>query len=168
MHSFRLLTCRFSFFQPLFLATALVFAFATPQAKALGPHGDLFAGYSHLSSKYEGDNGFQFDGHLKVAPFLGAEGSVSIYPDVAGGGTGYLYLFGPRATVSIKKVHLFAHFLLGGEHSDTYSSFVYGGGGGLDYSFQRHLAWRFQGDALHEPNNPGVTGSFATGPVLRF
>lgn len=140
--------------------------FCSLQARALGPHGDLFGGYSHLSSGGVGENGWQVDGHLKLVPFLGAEAGVSGYSQ--NGGNGYLYLFGPRATVGIHRVHLFAHFLVGAAHSPGANNFIYGGGGGLDLGLISHVAWRFEGDGFHEPNTATGGGRFATGPVLRF
>ncbi|HEY9125685.1 MAG TPA: hypothetical protein VIM62_01080 [Acidobacteriaceae bacterium] len=160
---FRSFSIRRIILSSTFLAAA-AFLFNSSQAKALGPHGDISAGYSRLFNSGADANGWQVDGHLKMAPFLGAEAGVSGY----GGGNDYLYLFGPRATVSAANLHLFAHFLIGGEHSGGVNEFVYGGGGGVDVSFFPHLAWRFAGDGFREPS-PGVSfGRFTTGPVLRF
>lgn len=180
MRLFHLPICRFSSFfasvsgivsgiaplRAMGLAAGLILALAPHTARALGPHGDLSAGYSHLWSAHEGDNGWQIDGHLKVAPFLGAEASVAEYS--ANSGSAYLYLFGPRVTVGVRRVHLFAHFLAGANHATGTHDFVYAAGGGLDYALLPHIGWRFEGDDLHEPSAPATAGRFTTGPVLRF
>jgi hypothetical protein len=166
MLSLRLPIRRFSLVSILSFA-ALLFIAAAPRANALGPHGDLYAGYSRLWDSTTGNNGWQVDGHIKVAPFLGAEAGVSGYSD-SGGGNTYLYLFGPRATVSVRRTHLFAHFLIGGNHASGFNEFIYAVGGGVDIGLIPHLGWRFAGDGLREPSASAGAGQFTTGPVLRF
>lgn len=152
------------------IAATLLLALVAASAHARGgPHGDLFAGYSRLESN-GGYNGWEADGHLKLAPFLGAEANISGYNNVQpDGSNGYLYLFGPRATVSAGGVHLFARFLVGDQHFGggfSGNNFAYGGGGGVEVPVFIHLAWRFSGDSIRA--NSINSGRFSTGPVLRF
>lgn len=86
----------------------------------------------------------------------------------------YNFLFGPQFSYPGRKFSPFAHFLIGGEHSDVTRSesltsssglgtgisalanplaesgivFAMALGGGVDYSITRNLAWRIQSDSL--------------------
>jgi opacity protein-like surface antigen len=101
-------------------------------------------------------------------------------------------LFGPQVSVPLDKITPFAHLLIGDtdvsytadsslphfSFLSANNSFTYGGGGGLDYRFTRHLAVRCQADWLHNGFNTqdnqlsyrlkrNVAG-VSTGIVFRF
>ncbi|HUX45978.1 MAG TPA: hypothetical protein VMV57_14610 [Terracidiphilus sp.] len=156
-------------------------------ARAQLPKGDLFFGYSRTGNdafypNVGGLNGWEASGYLKIQkPFLGVEADVSHY------GLGAnaviprttLYLFGPRVTVGFAGVHLFAHGLVGGEHSVNTSAslpvsanaLTYALGGGLDVPLAPFFGWRVQGDRIWVPSLPSTGGTparFSTGIVFRF
>lgn len=169
----------------LFLLLTLSF-FLTPAARALGPGGDVYFGYSHIGSNLfypnePGLNGWQLTGHVKFMPFVGVEGDVAHYGIGASSSTPRTttVLFGPRVTVGPPPVHLFVHALLGGEHSANSGGPIpisgdamavdFGGGG--DVRIAPFFAWRVTLDYLNAPTqttqNPGHT-RFGTGLVFRF
>ncbi|KAA6460891.1 hypothetical protein DYQ86_11445 [Acidobacteria bacterium AB60] len=146
---------------------------------------DAYFGYSRLGSNtfypnVGGLNGWNAAVHIHMRPFLGAEG------DVAHWGLGASadipkttsYLFGPRVTLKALGVALFAHGLIGGEHSSSsagvnisQSNFAYALGGGVDLPVLPFFAWRVGADRITAPNLSPANGQkyrFNTGLVLRF
>lgn len=87
-------------------------------------------------------------------------------------------LFGPRASVSIGKFTPFAELLLGVAHqtdsggavSNSDTAFATAVGGGLDYKLIKGVAWRLQGDSIHESLFGHGENDFrlSTGIVFRF
>jgi hypothetical protein len=154
-------------------------------ARALGPKGDAYVGYSRVGSEafypnVGGLNGWQAALHIKMKPFLGGEADVAQY----GLGTDSTiprtttFMAGPRITVGALGVKVFAHGLAGGEHSANSSglpisgtSFAYALGGGLDVPLMPFFAWRVTGDYLSAPTLSPGTGTrarFGVGIVFRF
>ncbi|HXY04431.1 MAG TPA: hypothetical protein VEI49_12725 [Terriglobales bacterium] len=182
------------------LATALLFAsFAVAQI----PSGNVFFGYSHTSTNLvpgqgTGLNGWNASGEAKVLPFIGlvadmsgvygSEGlsvvcPVQVLPTCPSQATSadlseYNFLFGPRASFSVRKLRPFVHALIGISHirassagnSNTNTSFGDALGGGLDYHLIPLLAWRFQFDALQTRffNSSQSNLRFSTGLVVHF
>jgi len=149
------------------------------------PKADVYVGYSRLGSDAfysdtSGLNGWQGALNVKVMPFVGIEGDVSQF----GLGTSSdkvrttTYLFGPRVTVGALGVRVFAHGLVGGEHSSSSgnasvdgSSYTYALGGGVDLPLVPLFSWRITGDYLEAPNLTTENGNhyrFGTGLVFRF
>jgi hypothetical protein len=167
------------------LLFAVILLSIAPAARAIGPKGDLYLGYSRLGSNAfypntGGLNGLEGAAHLKVGRFLGVEGDISHY----GYGTDAAiphtttYLFGPRFTVGAVGVKVFAHALVGGEHSSSSGgvnlddgSFAYALGGGLDVPIAPFFGWRVNGDYIDAPalsTQNETKGRFSTGLVFRF
>ncbi|MGA8044097.1 MAG: hypothetical protein WCA37_14970 [Terracidiphilus sp.] len=176
---------RYTSICPLLLAIFLIFL-CLPAAQAQLPKGDLFFGYSRTGSDVfypntGGLNGWHAAGSLKVAPFLSADADVAHYglgADSAVPRT-TTYLFGPRVTVGALGFKVFAHGLIGGEHSAnnggpvhiSEGAFAYALGGGLDVPIAPFFGWRFLVDRIDAPSisPPGGTDiRFSTGLVFHF
>ena len=89
---------------------------SAPRARALGPKGDVFFGYSRTGSNtfypnVGGLNGWEATGHLHMRPFLGVEGDVAHYGLGADSSVPRTttVLLGPRVTVGAARIKLFAH-----------------------------------------------------------
>jgi len=183
---------------PVF-ATLLLFAsFAAAQI----PSGNVFFGYSHTSTNLvpgqgTGLNGWNASGEAKVLPFIGLVADISgVYgspglpqvcpvllvpgcPSIASANLSeYNFLFGPRASFSVRKFRPFVHALIGISHirasaagsSNTNTSFGDALGGGLDYHLIPAIAWRFQFDALQTRffSSSQSNLRFSTGLVVHF
>lgn len=183
---------------PVF-ATVLLFAsFAAAQI----PSGNVFFGYSHTSTNLApgqgtGLNGWNASGEMKVLPFIGlvadlsgvygSQGLPAVCPVLAlptcssatnANLSEYNFLFGPRASFSVRKFRPFVHALIGISHirasaggsSNTNTSFGDALGGGLDYHLIPAIAWRFQFDALQTRffNSSQSNLRFSTGLVVHF
>lgn len=168
-------------------ALAIAMSSSAGMASAQVPKGDLFFGYSRLGTdafypNVGGLNGWEATGHFKVGlPFLGAEADVARYGTGANDGIPRTttFLFGPRVTLGAVGVHIFAHGLIGTEHSSNSDSnlsisqtdFAYALGGGLDVPVLPFFAWRVQGDRIEAPSispSEGTHARFTTGLVFRF
>ena len=150
---------------------------------------DAFIGYSRLGSdafypNVGGLNGWEGALHIHVMPFIGVEGDVAHY----GLGADAIvprtttYLFGPRVSLKALGINLFAHGMLGGEHSANSSNsgggvsiseggFAYALGGGIDLPILPFFAWRFSADHISAPAispSGGTKARYNTGLVFRF
>jgi hypothetical protein len=167
----------------LLVLISFLLAANAPRARALGPKGDVFFGYSRTGSdtfypNVGGLNGWEATGHLHMRPFLGVEGDVAHYGLGADSSVPRTttVLIGPRVTVGAARIKLFAHGLLGGEHSASSNgisggSFAYAIGGGVDVPIAPFFAWRFAGDHISAPSQSpggGTHARFTTGIVFRF
>ncbi len=169
----------------LLFACLLVFA-ALPVAQAQIPKGDLFFGFSRTGSdvfypNVGGLNGWEAAGSLKVAPFVSADADVAHYGLGAGAAIPRTttFLFGPRVTAGALGVKVFAHGLIGGEHSANSGgptpisggAFAYALGAGLDLPIAPFFGWRFLFDRIDAPTLSPSTGTdvrFSTGLVFHF
>jgi hypothetical protein len=168
----------------LFILPAVFFLLSAP-ARALGPGGDLYFGYSRAGSNdfvvnAPGLNGWQAAGHIHVFPFVGAELDVAHYGLGAASNDARTttVMAGPRVTVGAAGIHVFAHGLVGVEHSYTVGGpFTYSnnnlaaaGGGGVDFRIFPFFAWRVTGDYIGTTNSPSNSSHarFGTGLVFRF
>lgn len=170
----------------IILFLVAVFALALP-AGAQQVHGsDVFFGYSRTGNNtfYRGAGGlnaWELTLHVHMRPFVGVEGDVARYGMGADASVPRTttVLLGPRLTTSVPGtgVHLFGHFLVGGEHSSNQTGSVSGGtlayalGAGLDWPVAPFFAWRVQGDRISAPNqspDSGTHARFSTGLVFRF
>jgi len=148
-------------------------------------HGsDAFFGYSRTGSDvfYQGTgglNGWEAALQIHLHPFFGAEGDVAHYGLGASSSIPRTttYLFGPRVSVKAIGINLFAHGLIGGEHSSNSDGSISGGaftydfGGGVDLPILPFFAWRFSADFINAPSqSPGTAdpARFNTGLVFRF
>ena len=84
-------------------------------------------------------------------------------------------LFGPRVSVSVRKLRPFAEALFGAGHVNVHhvnsdTSFATALGGGVDYKLLAILAWRLQGDYVQTRffNNTQNNVRLSTGIVVRF
>ncbi len=153
------------------------------QAHALGPKGDAFVGYSRSGSdafypNTGGLNGWEGALHIHLKPLLGVEGDVAHY----GLGADSIvprtttYLFGPRVTVGAAGIKIFAHGMIGGEHSSNSfgisgNAFTYAFGGGVDLPLAPFFRWRFMIDGISAPDlspTGGTHARFSTGLVFHF
>jgi hypothetical protein len=147
---------------------------------------DAFFGYSRTASdtfypNVGGLNGWEAALHLHMHPFLGVEGDVAHYglgADAAVARTTTV-LVGPRVSVKAIGINLFAHGLVGGEHSANGNAgvkisggtFAYALGGGIDLPIVPFFAWRFSADRISAPTlspSSGTQARFNTGLVFRF
>ena len=165
------------------LATALLLCGACG-AQSLH-NSDAYFGYSRLGSEtfypnVGGLNGWNAAVHIHMRPFLGVEGDVGHY----GLGTSAsvpkttTFLVGPRVTLKALGVALFAHGLLGGEHSSNSAgvsisggTFAYAVGGGVDLPVLPFFAFRVGGDRIAAPSlSPSSAQKYRVnaGLVLRF
>lgn len=168
----------------LLVFSFILLAFST-DARALGPKGDAFLGYSRTGSdtfypNVGGLNGWEGAVHLKMKPFLGVEGDVAHYGLGANSAVPRTttVLFGPRVTAGVAGVKLFAHVLGGGEHSAnsgglpiSAGSVAWAYGAGVDFPIAPFFAWRVAVDHLSAPSaspGSGTHARFSTGLVFRF
>jgi len=167
---------------PFFASLALLAPL--PAARAIGPKGDAYLGFTRTGNDifYPGVgnlNGWEAAIHLQLHPFLGGEGDISQFGLGAPAGTPRTttYLFGPRVTLGAARIHLFGHALFGGEHSGSPdgsisgNAFAFALGGGLDVPLAPFFAWRIAGDYLKAPTQfpaDGDPARFSTGLVFRF
>ena len=172
------------FFRLAIVGSSALFAFA-PAARAIGPKGDVFLGFSRLGTNtfypnVGGLNGLEASGHLRWKHYLGVEADVAHYgygaaPDVPKTTT---VMVGPRITVGALGVRAFAHALVGGEHSSSSGgvnidggAFSYALGGGVDVPVIPYFAWRINGDYIAAPTQntqDSIKARISTGLVFRF
>ncbi len=170
-------------------AVILLFALAPLTSMAAGPKlkgSDVYFGYSRTANdtfnRGAGElNGWEGALHIHFAPFLGGEADVAQY----GYGTSSeiprttTVMFGPRVTLKVLRIGLFAHGLGGLAHSSNSSSsaapvsgtaFSYALGGGIDLPIFPYFALRFAGDRISSTASPeeGTKARFSTGLVFRF
>jgi hypothetical protein len=147
---------------------------------------DAYVGYSRLGSdtfypNVGGLNGWNAAVHIHVRPFLGVEGDVAQYGLGANAAVPRTETFmaGPRVTVKALRIGVFAHGLVGGEHSAnngggvsiSSDSLVYALGAGVDLPLLPFFAWRVGADRISAPSVSPSEGSkyrINTGLVLRF
>jgi len=151
-------------------------------ARASG--GDVYFGYSRLGANAfhantPGLNGWEAEGQLSLIPLLGIDADVAHYGLGAAGSLPHTTtaMIGPRLTLGAAGVHVFAHALLGGEHSTNSGNIISStavtvdAGAGLDLRLVPHFAWRINADyidALGESPGGGDHYRFGTGLVFRF
>jgi hypothetical protein len=155
----------------------------SPSVNAQVPKGDAFAGYSRTGTDtfYSGAgglNGWAAALHLKVQRFIGLEGDVAHYGMGADSSIPRTttILVRPRVTVGAAGIHLFAHGLIGGEHSANGNGISGGAmalalGAGADLRIAPFFAWRVAADYLSAPTqSPGSASHdrFSTDLVFRF
>ncbi|HTW61422.1 MAG TPA: hypothetical protein VMD55_06395 [Terracidiphilus sp.] len=147
------------------------------EAKAQS-NNDAFFGYSRLGSNLfrsgtPGLNGWEGDLHIHVKPFVGVEGDLAHYGVGASRSTARstTVLFGPRVTLKAAGFHLFAHAMIGGEHTSSSTTYAYALGGGVDVPIRLMFAWRVQADRISAPTaspSNATHARFTTGLVFRF
>jgi len=175
-------TCAFIFV----VFSIIPLSFASSVAAQI-PKGDVYLGYSRTGtdtfySNVGGLNGWELAGHIKLhKPFLGIEGDVAHYGLGANSAVPRTttVIFGPRITLGALGPKVFAHALLGGEHSANSGgatpisggAVAYALGGGLDVPIAPFFAWRVAGDYIHAVGRSpagGTPARFSTGLVFRF
>lgn len=166
-------------------ALLLAFALMAPQMHAQIRNHDAYIGYSRLGPdtfypNVGGLNGWNAALHIHLRPFLGAEGDIAHYGLGASASTPKTFtaMVGPRVTVKAVGVAIWAHGLVGGEHSSNSagapisgSTIVYALGGGVDFPVFPFFAWRVAGDHISAPTlSPGSGSKYRinTGLVFRF
>jgi hypothetical protein len=169
----------------LFVSFCILFAASQPAAAQLRNH-DAFVGYSRLGHNafypnVPGLNGWEAALHIHLHPFFGVEGDVAHYGLGASAAVPRTttVLVGPRISVKAVGINLFAHGLVGGEHSAngnvgthvSAGAFAYDLGGGVDLPILPFFAWRFSLDRISAPTlspSGGTQARFNTGLVFRF
>ncbi len=146
---------------------------------------DAYFGYSRLGTdtfypNVGGLNGWNAAVHIHMRPFLGVEGDVGHYGLGANSSVPKTttVLVGPRVTLKAVGIALFAHGLLGGEHSSSSSgvninggTFAYALGGGVDLPVLPFFAFRVGADRITAPSLSPSNGQkyrVNAGLVLRF
>jgi len=143
--------------------------------------GNVFFGYSYLSSQVVPGNNINLNGwngslEGKIFPFVGLVADLDGH--YGSGLSQHDFLFGPRVSVSVAKLRPFAHALIGVSHisdnsdgiSTSSTSFADALGGGLDYKVARIFAIRIQADDLQSRSFSRTQNNFrlSTGLVFRF
>ena len=146
---------------------------------------DAYFGYSRLGNdafypNVGGLNGWNAAVHIHLRPFLGAEADVAHYGLGANSSVPQTttILVGPRVTLKALRIAVFAHGLVGGEHSANSAgvninggTFAYAVGGGVDLPLLPFFAFRVGADRITSPSLSPSSGQkyrFNTGLVLRF
>lgn len=162
-----------------------IFLFSTSLAQAQLRNHDAFFGYSRLGPNtfypnVSGLNGWDAALHIHLAPFFGGEADVSQYGLGASASTPKTttVMVGPRVTVKAIGIAVFAHGLVGGEHSSSSAgvrvsggSMTYAIGGGVDLPVLPFFAFRVGADRIAAPTISPSSGSkyrINTGLVFRF
>jgi hypothetical protein len=174
-----------TFLSPAFSLTFFIALFFSnvPKVHALGPKGDAFFGYSRTGSdtfypNVGGLNGWEGALHLRMRPFVGIEGDVAHYGLGANSSVPRTTtaLFGPRLTLGTAGFKVFAHGLVGGEHSSNNNgisggALTYAIGVGADVPVAPFFGWRFMVDRFSAPTQSPGSGTharFSAGIVFRF
>jgi hypothetical protein len=153
-------------------------------ARAAGPEGDAYFGYSRLganafNSNTPGLNGWEAEGQVKFIPFVGVDADVAHYGLGAASSVPHTttVMIGPRVTVGAAGVHVFAHGLFGAEHSSNSGGVISGtsvavdAGAGVDFRLLPFFGWRVNADYIDAPGHSPAGGDhyrFGTGLVFRF
>ena len=173
------------FFRLILMSAAASLVFAPAAARALGPGGDVYFGYSrsganNFIANTPAENGWEAAGELHFIPFIGAEVDVAHYGLGASNSDARTttVLLGPRVTVGLAGIHVFAHGLVGVAHSYSvggplsYSKNPLAGdlGGGVDFHLLPFFAWRVTGDYITNTDAPSNANHyrFGTGLAFRF
>lgn len=162
----------------------LLLAAVPTAARAAGPGGDVYFGYSRLGANafhpnVPGLNGWEAEGQISFIPLLGIDADVAHYGLGAASSLPHTTtaMIGPRLTVGAAGVHVYAHALLGGEHSSNSGNIISStaltvdAGAGLDFRLAPFFAWRIDGDYIDAPGQSPSTADhyrFGTGLVFRF
>lgn len=154
---------------------------ATPSAAGSGS--DVYLGYSRLGNDAfnagaGGLNGYQLAAFFKTRPLGGIEAELAHYGLGAGAANPHStsLMFGPKVSLGFGLARVFAHGLIGGEHSSDKAGFSGGAlawalGGGVDLPLSGLIAWRVGADYISAPtSSPGQStrARFTTGIALRF
>ena len=169
----------------LYLASAAILFLLMPSmARAIGPGGDVYFGFSRLGTKAfnttaGSQSGFEAAAHIKVWPFVGGELDYAHY-GMGGDATiphSTVVMAGPRVTVGTGFIRVFLHGLAGWEHSAsgdgtiTAGALAFAMGGGADFRMASHFAWRVNADYMGAPQSSpsGATHArYSTGLVFKF
>lgn len=151
-------------------------------ARAAGS--DVYFGYSRLGANAfhantPGLNGWDAEGQFSFIPLLGVDVDVAHYGLGAASTIPHTTtaMIGPRLTVGAGGVHVFAHAMLGGEHSTNSGNVISStaitvdAGGGVDFKIVPLFAWRVDADYIDAPNQSPSGADhyrFGTGLVFRF
>ena len=147
------------------------------------PKAEFFGGYQY--TRLQGGvnaNGFDFALNGNFNNYFGITGDFGSSFTTQSGVSfhNYTYTFGPQLSLRANKAYTpFVHILFGGDHasasfggvSATGNGYAMLGGGGVDFNFSQHMAFRGGADwlLLH---NSGVTNSknmrMVTGIVFRY
>jgi hypothetical protein len=134
------------------------------------PKGEFFAGYqySHLSGGINA-NGFDFtvngnfSDNFGIAADLGSSFATQNGVNIGS----YTYTFGPVLSLRANKGYTpFVHALIGGDHASasvpglsvSSNGFALMAGGGSDFNFSQHMAFRGAADWMMLHNNGGTSG----------
>jgi hypothetical protein len=154
---------------------------------------EIFGGYSFMVPDFTGTSsnasGWDVSANVNLVRHVGVVADFSgFYPSGSNGcncgaavAAFHSYMVGPQASLSIGRIKPFARFLIGATigsytHADSqggsdFTQISYGGGGGVDYGFNRWFAVRGQADWLHTGSVNGGSGNvarLAAGLVFRF
>lgn len=183
---------------PALMGICLAATMAAPVARAASgtkvpaANDDVFLGYTRSGNdtfyaNTGGLNGWDAALFLPIKPLIHVRPLVGAETDVSHFGLGAsaptpgttTFLLGPRIVVDLAGYKVFAHALLGGEHSSnsggplriSSTGFAYTLGVALDVPVATLFAWRLQADRINAPSESPSSGSnfrFSTGLVFRF
>ena len=151
-------------------AGALLFALVSAVSVQAADKGDVYFGFSRVGANLyaantDGMNGWQAAAHIKLAPFLGAEGDFAHYSQSQSPFSEQVttVMFGPRITAPSGALRFFAHGLGGLAHQNAtlttypyvdYYAASYALGGGCDMPVFRQLKFRVTFDFLGNSKAP--------------
>jgi hypothetical protein len=153
-------------------AVAVFLAFASASLAWGKVKGDVYFGFSRVGANLyaestDGMNGWQAAAHIKLVPFLGAEGDLAHYSQSQGPFSEQVttVMFGPRVTVPAGALRFFAHGLGGLAYQNAsittypyvdYSAVSYALGGGCDIPVFRGMKFRVAADYLGNGKAPAA------------
>jgi hypothetical protein len=161
-----------------------LFSLSAMAAEGDAPKAEFFGGYQYSHLEGSGSaNGFNFAFNGNFNQNLGITADFGAAFTNQGGVDykNYTYTFGPVLSLRTNKAYTpFVHALIGGDHasasalgvSTTGNGFALMAGGGVDFNFSQHLAFRAaQADWMMVHGNGGTSGKnyrISTGLVFRY
>jgi outer membrane protein with beta-barrel domain len=147
------------------------------------PKAEIFGGYqySHLSGGFNA-NGFDFSytGNFNDHFGIAADFGTAFNSQAGVNYSNYTYTFGPQLSLRANKGYTpFVHALIGGDHASasaggvsvTGNGFALLAGGGADFNFNRHMAFRGGADWMMLHSNGNTSGKnvrLLMGLVFRY
>ncbi|HUC29949.1 MAG TPA: outer membrane beta-barrel protein [Candidatus Acidoferrum sp.] len=160
------------------VACLFVFALSAMAAESSGsPKAEFFGGYQY--TRLQGGvnaNGFDFSGNGNFNEWFGITADIGAAFKTENGVSfnNYTYTFGPTLSLRANKAYTpFVHVLLGGDHASASFAGVSGSGsglavlagGGVDFNFNRYMAFRGAADWMMLHGSGGTSSKNFRMPI---